>query len=309
MKALVTDNVHEVLLEDFNNAGIATTYLPKINQEEVEKLIGDFEVLIINSKINVHKDFIDRAGKLKCIGRLGSGMEIVDVVYAKEKGIAVFSSPEGNCDAVGEHAIGMILSLFNKLFQAHQDVIGLDWNREANRGEELKGKTIGIIGYGHTGKAFAKKLSGFDVEVLFYDKYLEGASDAYARQVTLKELQKKSEIISFHVPYNSETHHYFNSNFLNDMRKPFYLINTSRGLIVDAELLEVGLTKSKILGICLDVFKNEKPDTFTEVEKSWFKRMSNYRNVIFSTHVAGWTQQSKYKLSKNISEKIVTFLQ
>ena len=309
MKALITDNVHPVLIEDLESIGVAVTYLPKINQAEVELLIQDYEILVINSKINVDVAFIDKAVNLKCIGRLGSGMEIVDQDYAKLKGIGVFSSPEGNCDAVGEHAIGMLLSLFNKLAQAHQDVVSLDWHREANRGEELKGKTIGLIGYGHTGKATAKKLSGFDVEVIFYDKYIKEGSDAFAKQVSLDEIYRNADVVSFHLPLTAETHYYFDDYFLNLMQKPFYLINTSRGSVVSPNSLEKGIANNKILGACLDVFENEKPETYSSIEIQWIERLQKTKKLIFSTHVAGWTVQSKYKLSKIISERIVTYMQ
>ena len=205
MKALVTDNVHEVLLDDLKLAGYDCTYLPKIEQKEVEAIIEDYEILIINSKINVDKTFIDKATQLKFIGRLGSGLEIIDLDYAKSKNIKVYNSPEGNRDAVAEHAIGMLLSLFNQLNAAHYDVVNMNWNREARRGEELMGKTIGIIGYGNTGKALAKKLSGFDVTVLYYDKYLSNYQDDFAQQVDLESIQKNADVISFHLPYNKET--------------------------------------------------------------------------------------------------------
>lgn len=304
-KALITDGVHQVLIDDLEQAAYKCTYLPKIEQQEVEEIIADYEVLIINSKITVDKSFINKATKLKYIGRLGSGMEIVDIPYAESKDIKVYNSPEGNRDAVAEHAIGMLLALFNKLNYANQEVKNFIWHREQRRGEELKGKTVGLIGYGNTGKAMAKKLSGFEVEVLFYDKYLENASDKYAKQVELNELLEKIDVISFHLPYNVETHHYFNTDFLKHINKPFYLINTSRGKVVKTESLIQGLESKKILGACIDVFENEKPQTYTNEENRMYEELFSHKNVIVSPHVAGWTHQSKYKLAKILSNKIL----
>lgn len=306
MKALVTDNVHEVLLSDLNNAGYEINYLPNIEQNEVEDIIAEYEVLIINSKINVNKVLIDKAVQLKYVGRLGSGLEIVDLDYAALKGIKVYNSPEGNRDAVAEHAIGMLLCLFNQINLAHQDVLNMDWNREARRGEELMGKTIGLIGFGNTGKALAKKLSGFDVEVLFYDKYLKDASNEYAQQVSLEVLKKKADVISLHLPYNKETHYFLNENFIKEVEKNFYLINTSRGKVVNTVDLKRYVKKGRVLGICLDVFENEKTSTYSIEEKDMLKSLLKYPNAVFTPHIAGWTNQSKYKLAKILSKKILS---
>ncbi|MCB9227252.1 MAG: hypothetical protein H6578_08830 [Chitinophagales bacterium] len=304
-KALITDSVHNILIEDIEKAGYLCTYLPNIQQQEVEKIIAEYEILIINSKINVDKQFLNKAEKLKIIGRLGSGMEIVDIPYAESKGIKVYNSPEGNRDAVAEHAIGMLLGLFNQLIYANNEVKNFIWQREQRRGEELKGKTIGLIGYGNTGKVMAKKLYGFDVQVLFYDKYLKTEDDKYAKQVNLQDIYNEAEVLSFHVPYNKETHYYFSEGFINKMKHPFYLINTSRGKVVNTKDLTNGLNNKKILGACLDVFENEKLQTYTNEEKKMYEELFSHKNVIVSPHIAGWTHQSKYKLAKILSNKIL----
>jgi len=306
MKALVTDNVHEVLLQDLKQAGYECTYFPKIKQQEVEAIIADYEILIINSKIKVDKAFLDKGIKLKTIGRLGSGLEIIDLEYAKQKNIQVYNSPEGNRDAVAEHAIGMLLALFNQLYMSHHDVVNMTWDREARRGEELMGKTVGIIGYGNTGKALAKKLSGFDVEVLFYDKYLDLPNNKYANQVALKHLQQKADVVSFHLPYNKETHYFCGESFIKGMKKDFYLINTSRGKIVDTYAIIKYLNLSKIKGICLDVFENEQPFSYNAEEIEMLKKISESPKILLSPHVAGWTFQSKFKLAKILSKKILS---
>ena len=308
MKALITDSVHPILMQDLEALGISCTYLPKISQIEVEAIIVDFQILIINSKILVDAAFIDKAPSLKIVGRLGSGLEIIDLIYAEKKGVKIFNSPEGNRDAVGEHAIGMILSLFNQLNQAHQDVLKFSWDREARRGEELKGKKIGLIGFGNAGKAMAQKLFGFEVDCFFYDKYLENETSSFAKQVTLEYVQEHAEVISIHLPYNSETHYFFNKAFFENCKKPFYLINTSRGKIVNTSDLLQGLKEKQILGACLDVFENELVETYSIHEKAMLTELAETKKVQFSPHIAGWTHQSKFKLAKSLSVKIVSIL-
>lgn len=308
MKALITDYVHPSFVDDLEAARISCTYLPKINQKEVEAMIADYEVLVINSKIKVDESFLQLASQLRVIGRLGSGLEIIDLMAAEKHQVAVHNSPQGNRDAVAEHAIGMILSLFNNLRKAHRDVIHFDWHREENRGEELGGKTFGIIGFGNTGQALAKKLSGFDLNIIFYDKYLENFSSPYARQVSLEELQEQADIVSFHVPYTEETHYYFDENFIQQMKKNFYLINTARGKIVSQESLLSALEKDRVKGACLDVFENEKIQIYSVKEKEQIAALNKTGRVLFSTHVAGWTHQSKIRLAKILSQKIITEL-
>ena len=294
MQALITDQVHQLLIDKLQAAGVKTIYLPNINQKEVEAVIADFDILVINSKINVDADFLAKSKNLKVIGRLGSGLEIIDLDEAHRKGVRVFNSPEGNRDAVAEHAIGMLLALFNKLQDAHRDVIHFDWHREDNRGEELGGKTVGLIGFGNTGQALAKKLSGFDVDVLYYDKYKTSKSP-YAQYADLEQIYSEVDVLSIHLPLTDETKNFFNRDFINNMQKPFYLINTSRGKVLNQEYLLEGLLGEKVLGACIDVFENEQISSYSVKEKEQIAALQATRKVLFSTHVAGWTHQSKLK--------------
>lgn len=306
-KVLVTDYVHNVLLENFEAAGYVCHYFPEYTQEDVNKNISNYYGIIINSKTKIFKEQLDLASSLKFVGRLGSGMEIIDVSYAESKGISSFSVPEGNRDAVAEHAIGMLLSLFNNLNRADSEVRNYIWDREKNRGLELGGKTIGIIGYGNTGKAMAKKLSGFDVQVLAYDKYLENYGDRFAQEASMDKIFKASDIISFHLPLTPETVNICNDFFINKFEKDIFIINTARGKIIDLEKIYFHLKSKKILGLCLDVFPNEKTVTFTPQEKSIYDNLYALDSVILSPHIAGWTLESKYKIGDYLSEKIISY--
>jgi len=263
--------------------------------------------LIINSKIIVDKSLLDKGNALKFIGRLGSGMEIIDQVYAKEKGIAVFNSPSGNCNAVAEHAMGMLLSLANNLVRIDAEVKSKHWDREAARGFEIKGKTIAIIGFGHTGRALAEKLAGFGVNVLAYDKYKKGyASDlAHVTEVLdYDRIREESDIISFHLPLTNECIHLADQNYFDGFEKPLIVINTSRGKVIPTEVLIDNLESGKFIGTCLDVFENEKVKTFTVEEIDLYEQLYKLNNTILSPHVAGWTVESKENLARILVEKV-----
>ena len=304
---LVTDKVHPLLLQGFEKAGFEIDYRPKVSLEVVREIVQDYEGMIINSKILVDKYMLDKAVKLKFIGRLGSGMEIVDQEYAKEKGVFVASAPEGNRNAVGEHAIGMLLALANKFRKGDAEVRRKHWDREANRGFEIMGLTVGIIGFGHTGNSFAKKLAGFGVKVLAYDKYktyfAEGSN--YIRIATMEELFNESDILSLHLPLTDETHHLFDDDFLEKFKKDIILINTSRGKVVKTTALINGLKSGKIKGACLDVFENEKPHLFSDDEHVMYDELYSFDNVILTPHVAGWTVESLERLARIVLEKIL----
>jgi D-3-phosphoglycerate dehydrogenase len=305
---LVTDGVHPLLLEGFQKAGFDYDYRPKINLEDTRAIIQDYEGIIINSKIWVDKSFLDKAIKLQFIGRLGSGMEIVDQEYAKKKGVVVKSAPEGNRNAVGEHAVGMLLTLANKMLIGDRRVRQKHWNREDNRGFELMGKTVGIIGFGHTGNNFAKKLAGFNVKVLAYDKYktyfTEGSN--YIQATNLDEIFEKADIVSLHLPLNDETHYMFDEKFIQQFKKEIILINTSRGKVVNTRDVIDALKTKKLKGACLDVFENEKPKTFSKEEDRMYDELYDFENVILSPHVAGWTVESKERLAQIVLDKILT---
>ena len=309
MKILHLDTNHPLLIEEFNALGFENVEEYTAPKSEIEKTIHLYDGLIIRSRFTIDQTFLDKAQNLKFIGRLGAGLENIDVDYARYKEIFLAAAPEGNRNAVGEHALGLLLALFNKLTKANREVKTGIWDREGNRGVELDGKTVGIIGYGNTGKAFAKKLSGFDVEVICYD-IIGGVSDENARQVGIMELEQKSDVISLHVPETDQTLGMINTGFINVFQKPFWLLNTARGKCVVTEDLVTALKSGKILGAGLDVLEYEKTsfeDMFAEDElPDAFKYLIDANNVILSPHVAGWTIESKEKLAQTIVDKIKT---
>ncbi len=305
MKVLITDYVHTIMIEKFQKAGYTCDYFPEYTNEDVYNCIEDYKGIIINSKIKMFQEVLAKAKNLKFIGRLGSGMEIIDIDYALSKEIQSFNVPEANCDAVAEHAIGMILSLFNNLNRADAEVKKSIWEREKNRGIELAGKIIGIIGYGHTGKAFAKKLSGFEVKVLAFDKYLKNYSDKYAQEATMEEIFEEVDVLSFHLPLTKETKHLCNVGYIKKFKKSIFIINTSRGNVIDLKNIFFQIKSEKIKGMCLDVFENEKPKTYAIDEQKMYNELFALESVILSPHIAGWTVESKFKIAKYLVNKIL----
>ncbi|MFN0213131.1 MAG: NAD(P)-dependent oxidoreductase [Saprospiraceae bacterium] len=305
---LITDDCHPILKSELEQKGWQCDYRPDITPEETKAIIGSYEGLIINSKIQVNREFLDAAAKLRFVGRLGSGMEIVDQAYAAQRGVEVWSSPEGNRNAVAEQALGMLLSLANNLHRADRQMRQNIWQREANRGWELKGKVLGIVGFGHTGSQFARKLAGMEMEVLAYDKYKPAGFAGqmpWVREVNLAEIQGRSDIISLHLPLTAETKHIFNAGFIQKCKKGLVLINTARGKCVQTEDLVEALESGQMCGACLDVFENEKPQTFSEKEKALYNRLHLLENAVLSPHVAGWTHESKRLLAEILLEKII----
>jgi D-3-phosphoglycerate dehydrogenase len=252
----------------------------------------------------MERDILEKASKLKFIGRAGAGLDNIDFGYVEERRIRVFNAPEGNRDAVGEHALGMLLSLFNHLPRADQQVRKGIWHREENRGEELSGKTVGIFGYGNMGEAFAKKLMGFDVKILAYDKYKSGFSSFHVQESTFEKIQEEADILSLHVPLTTETRNYFTIEILEKSQKPIYLINTARGEIISFDTLNEGLQRGILKGALLDVLESEKFNKFTQSQKLSFEKLAERDNVLFSPHVAGWTIQSYEKINMVLVEKI-----
>lgn len=307
IKILHLDSNHPILWQQLEDAGFQNFEDFHSSKESVEKIIANYHGIVIRSRFKIDKTFLDHATNLHFIARVGAGLESIDGEYAAKKGIHLIAAPEGNRNAVGEHALGMLLSLFNKLNQADLEVRNGQWNREANRGIELDGKTIGIIGYGNMGKAFASKLRGFSVNVLCYD-IQEGVGDANATQVSLSELQERSDVLSLHTPWTPETDKMINANFINAFAKPFWLLNTARGKSVVTEDLVAALQSGKILGAGLDVLEYEKLsfETLFEGEKpAAFQYLLEAKNVLLTPHIAGWTQESKIKLAEVIVAKIV----
>lgn len=308
MKVLFIDSVHPILEERLKIMGFTCVHDYNSNREEIMKRLSHFEGLVIRSRIKVDEGFLNAGSHLKFIARSGAGLENIDLTAAEKRGIHLFSAPEGNRQAVGEHSLGMILSLFNRLSLADQEIRLGQWKREANRGLELSGKTIGIIGYGNMGKAFAKCLSGFDCEVLAHS--LESnISDDCAKESSLENIQNKADIISFHTPYDESTHHYLDESFVQKMKKPFYVINTARGKVVKTKALVEGLKSQKILGACLDVLEYEKSsfeNLFESEMPEDFNELIHSPKVLLSPHVAGWTHESYEKLSSVLADKIET---
>lgn len=307
MKILHLDSNHPLLLEQLNLLGFENHKDYTSSKANIEERIHEYDGIVLRSRFAIDKGFLDKAVNLKFIARVGAGLENIDVAYARKKDIFLASAPEGNRNAVGEHSLGMLLSLFNKLNKADREIRLGKWDREGNRGLELEGKTVGIIGYGNMGKAFAKKLSGFEVEVVCYD-ILGGVEDENARQVGIMELRQKSDVISLHVPETPFTHQMINSEFISRFHKPFWFLNTARGKCVVTADLVAALKSGKILGAGLDVLEYEKSSfeqLFTEKEiPEAFQFLLKSENVLLSPHVAGWTIESKEKLAQTIVDKI-----
>ncbi|MDO6604083.1 2-hydroxyacid dehydrogenase [Arenibacter palladensis] len=307
MKVLHLDVNHPLIIEQFNALGFQNDEDYTSSKEEIEKKIANYDGVIIRSRFTIDEAFLDKAVNLKFIGRLGAGLENIDTDHAKRLGIFLAAAPEGNRNAVGEHALGMLLSLFNKLNKADQEVRNGKWDREGNRGIELDGRTVGIVGYGNMGKAFAKKLRGFDVEVICYD-IVGGVGDENARQVGIMELKQKAEVLSLHVPQTDLTKNMINADFLKDFKNPIWLINTARGKCVVTEDLVAAMKEGKVLGAGLDVLEYEKKsfeDMFSGSElPEAFTYLINADNVLLTPHVAGWTVESKIKLAQTVVDKI-----
>lgn len=307
IKILHLDTNHPLLWEQLEKAGFQNEADYTSTKEEVESKIENYHGIVIRSRFKIDKTFIDKAKNLQFIARVGAGLESIDCEYAESKNIKLIAAPEGNASAVGEHALGMILSLFNKLNSADKEVKSGQWNRESNRGTELDGKTIGIIGYGNMGKSFAKKLRGFEIDVLCYD-ILPNKGDENAKQVSLQEIQQKADVLSLHIPWTPETDKMVNTTFINQFSKPFWFINTARGKSVVTTDLVSALQSGKILGTGLDVLEYEKLsfETLFEGEKpEAFEYLLNANNVLLSPHIAGWTFESKEKLAQVIVDKIL----
>lgn len=308
MRVLLADSNHPVLHEQLQSSGFQCDCLWDKTADELKSLLPAYEVLILRSKFKVDCALLDSAPLLKCIGRIGAGMENIDVEYATQKNVLCLSVPEGNRDAVGEHALGMLLMLLNHLKKADAEVRQGIWIRSGNRGHEIMGKSVGIIGYGNTGKAFARKLSGFDCEILVHDKYLKDIPTPFVRRCELKELFASCDIVSLHLPLTEETRHYANRTFFESFRKTIYFLNTARGPCTNTGDLVASLKSGKVLGACLDVFEeesisfDEQPGKLSEA----FQYLIKSDKVVLSPHIAGWTHESNYKMSQLMAEKIIS---
>ena len=305
MKILLLDKNHPLISEQLLEKNFILEEDFISSYEQVLEKIDKYEGVIIRSRIPLDARLLEKGKNLKFIARVGAGMENIDVSKAQELGIKLINSPEGNRDAVAEHCLGMLLVLMNRLFISANEVKNNIWLREENRGEEIKGKTFGLIGYGNMGKALAKRLLGFGCEVIFYD-IKPNLSDGFAKQVSLEELQANADILSLHIPLNDKTHYIIDEKFISEMKKSFYFINTSRGKNVKTSALIEGIKSGKVKGACLDVLEYEKSSFENlELENDDLQYLLNSEKVIVTPHIAGWTHQSKIKLAQTIVDKIL----
>ena len=307
-KVLLLDTNHPALEECLGDAGFYCDYFPDMNLDKLKQIIGFYSGVIVRSRFHLDQELLSLAGNLSFIGRVGAGMEGIDITYAQKAGIRCFNAPEGNRNAVGEHALGMLLALMNRMIIADAEVRKGIWKREENRGEELDGKTIGIIGYGNTGGAFAKKLSSFNCNVLAYDKYKSGFSCEYVKEAGMEKIFRHSDVLSLHVPLTEETHYLINTDYLKKFSKNIWIINTSRGAVVNTGDLVKGLNSAKVKGAALDVLEYESLSFENLQDKALpepYRMLAASEKVILSPHVAGWTVESKLKLAEVITDKIL----
>jgi D-3-phosphoglycerate dehydrogenase len=301
---IVTAKVHEHLLEVLDRKGYTVVYVPQVSYEELFALGAEAVGLIVTTRLAIDRKLIDHAAHLKWIGRLGSGMELIDVEYAESKGIRCVNSPEGNRTAVAEHALGMVLGLLHRINSSFEEIRSGHWIREANRGVELTGKTVGIFGYGNTGAAFARLLEPFHVTVLAYDKYKFDFGGQYIKEAIPEKICRDADVISFHVPLTAETRHLANESFFDSLEKTPIIINTSRGGIVDTRALTVALRQNKVSGAALDVLENEQPASLPAIEKETLDFLAQHPAVILTPHIAGYSREAFYKMGAVIIEKL-----
>ena len=301
---IITAKVHEYLINTLQQKGYEVLYEPQITYEELLTKIENATGLVVTTRLKIDKAIIDNAAELKWIGRLGSGLELIDIDYARQQDIICISTPEGNSNAVAEHALGMLLSLMNNILKSSNEVKKGIWLRNENRGTELSGKTVGIIGYGNTGNAFAKLLAAFDVTILVYDKYKNDFGGKQVREVNMEQLCKYADVISFHVPLTAETKYMADEHFFNALMLKPYLINTSRGPVVETTALISALENNLIAGAALDVLENENLESLTAIEAKHFNQLTHREDVLLTPHIAGYSREAFYKMSKILLEKL-----
>ena len=301
---LIIDKMHEGIIPGLKKLGFSVDYRPEIKRSEILSILPEYTGLIIRSKTEADREFLDRAVNLKFIARAGAGTDKIDEEYCREKKVTILNAPEGNKDALAEHAVGMLISLMNHMARSDAQIRNYTWDREGNRGYELHSKSVGIIGYGNMGSALAKRLSGFSCEVLAYDKYKSGFDDLYAHESSLEQLYEHCDIISLHVPLTHETRNHYDYNFFNKFKKNIWLLNTARGNIVPLEDLVRLMEEKRILGAALDVLENEKLSGMNDREKKTFDRLIKLENVLLTPHVGGWTFESYRKINEVLLDKI-----
>ena len=311
-KVLFIDPSHPVLPEKLKSLGFECDFNTDTPREELEAIVANYVGVVVRSRIKIDRSFLDKASKLKFVARYGVGLDHIDLDYAKEQEVEIFTTPEGSRDTVGEHTLGLLLMLMNNLSKAAWEVRIGQWKREPNRGTEIKGKTVGILGYGNMGQAFAKRLQGFGANVIAYDKYKRDCGDQFAKAVTLEVLYQESDMLSIHIPYTKDNHYFINNQFLQSFSKPIYLVNTARGLVLNTADLVHHLKKGKVLGAALDVIEYEQgsfvqldPDSLPES----FQYLRQSNNVVLTPHIAGWSHEAKKGHAEWLGWKIEKWLE